>query len=217
MYIIRTVKMKKIVIIMLGAAFIAGCGTKTTNIDVHNDDAGAVMGLDYRDFDKAASSMVQSMVQSGALNKPGGGRYVMATSRIVNDTMQYIDTDQLMAKIEEELLNTGKIVFTSAVSGRKQGVKGEAGGSTDVLIGQSRDLRESDEFNQGNVPDKGQLIAPELSVAGKIIQKNIKLDKNVQQVEYYFQLYITDLTSGLRLWQREEFIGKRGSNKSVSW
>jgi penicillin-binding protein activator len=209
--------MKKLVIIMLAAAFVGGCATETTNIDVQNDPAGAVMGLDYRDFDKAASSMVQSMAQSGALDKPGGGRYVMATSRIVNDTMQYIDTDQLMAKIEEELLNSGKVVFTSAVSGRKQGVKGEAGGSTDVLIGESRDLRESDEFNQGNIPDKGQLIAPELSVAGKIIQKNITVKKNLQQVEYYFQLYITDLTSGLRLWQREEFIGKRGSNKSVSW
>ena len=209
--------MKKLTILLIAAVFIAGCATETTNIDVQNDTAGAVMGLDYRDFEKAASSMVQSMVQSGSINKPGGGRYVMATSRIVNDTMQYIDTDQLMAKIEEELLNTGKIVFTSAVSGRKEGVKGESGGSTDVLIEQSRDLRKSDEFNQGNVAAKGQLIAPELSIAGKIIQKNVTIKKNVQQVEYYFQLYVTDLTTGLRLWQREEFIGKRGSNKSVSW
>ncbi len=213
----RGLKMKKLIIMALAAVMIAGCGPKTTNIDTQNDPGDAVMGLDYRDFEKAASSMVQSMIQSGALNKSEGGRYVMATSRIVNDTMQYIDTDQLMAKIEEELLNSGKVVFTSAVSGRKEGVKGEKGGSTDVLIDQSRDLRDSDEFNQSTVPDKGQLIAPELSLAGKIIQKNVTVNKNLQQVEYYFQLYITDLTSGMRVWQREEFIGKRGSNKSVSW
>lgn len=209
--------MKNIVIIMIVAAFIGGCTTKTSNIDTQNDTGSAVMGLDYRDFEKAASTMVQSMVQSGAINKQGGGRYVMATSRITNDTMQYIDTDQLTAKIEEELLNSGKVVFTSAISGRKEGVKGEAGGSTDVLIEQSRDLRDSDEFNQDNVASKGQLIAPELSMAGKIIQKNITIKKKEQQVEYYFQLYITDLTTGLRIWQREEFIGKRGSNKNVSW
>ncbi len=209
--------MKKLLILFFAALMIAGCTPRTTNIDVYNDPAGAVMGLDYRDFDRAASAMVQSMVQSGSLNKPGGGRYVMATSRIVNDTMQYIDTDQLMAKVEEELLNSGKIVFTSAVSGRKEGVKGEKGGSTDVLIQQSRDLRNSDEFDQSTVAEKGQLIAPELSVAGKIIQKNITIKKGQQQVEYYFQLYISDLTNGLRIWQREEFIGKRGSSKAVSW
>ena len=209
--------MKKLLVLLAAMVLVAGCTTPTTNIDTYNDTGKAVMGLDYRDFEQAASSMVQSVVQSGAVNKPGGGRYVMATSRITNDTMQYIDTDQLMAKIEEELLNSGKVVFTSAVSGRVQGVKGESGGSTDVLIQQSRDLRESDEFDQSNVAGKGQLIAPELSIAGKIIQKNVKVDKNTQQVEYYFQLYVSDLTTGLRVWQREEFVGKRGSNKSVSW
>lgn len=209
--------MKKLLVLLVAIVFVAGCTTPTTNIDTHNDMGKAVMGLDYRDFEQTASSMVQSMVQSGSINKPGGGRYVMATSRITNDTMQYIDTDQLMAKIEEELLNSGKVVFTSAVSGRVQGVKGEAGGSTDILIQQSRDLRDSDEFDQTNVAGKGQLIAPELSIAGKIIQKNVRVDRNTQQVEYYFQLYVSDLTTGLRLWQREEFVGKRGSNKSVSW
>lgn len=209
--------MKKLIILALAAVILTGCATPTRNIDTHNDPGAAVMGLDYRDFEQAASSMVQSVVQSGAINKPGGGRYVMATSRITNDTMQYIDTDQLMAKIEEELLNSGKVVFTSAISGRVEGVRGQAGGSTDILLQQSRDLRESDEFDQTNIPGKGQLIAPELSIAGKIIQKNVRVDRNLQQVEYYFQLYITDLTTGLRVWQREEFIGKRGSNKSVSW
>lgn len=202
---------------LIAAVFFAGCTTPTTNIDRYNDPQGAVMGLDYRDFDQTAGKMIESMVQSGAINKPGGGRYVMATSRITNDTMQYIDTDQLMAKIEEELLNSGKVVVTSAVSGRKEGVRGEQGGSTDILIDQTRELRYSDEFEQSNVPEKGQLIAPELSLAGKIIQKNISVSSKVQQVEYYFQLYLTDLTTGLRIWQREEFVGKRGDNKSVSW
>lgn len=209
--------MKKLLITLTAALLMAGCTPKTTNIDTRNDTAGALMGLDYRDFDRAASAMMQSIVQSGAINKPDGSRYVMATSRIVNDTMQYIDTDQLMAKIEEELLNSGKVVFTSAVSGRKEGVKGEKGGSTDVLIDQTRQLRDSDEFNQSTVPDKGQLITPELSIAGKIIQKNITIKKGQQQIEYYFQLYITDITTGLRVWQREEFMGKRGSVKAVSW
>ncbi len=38
-------------------------------------------------------------------------------SRVVNDTMQRIDTDQLVKKIRIELLRSGKVVVTTAVGG----------------------------------------------------------------------------------------------------
>jgi hypothetical protein len=196
-------------IVALFGLLLTGCQQETTNIDIRNDDGKAVMALDYRDFDQAASEMVQSMLQSGALNKQGGGRYVVATGRITNDTMQRIDTDQLMAKIEEELLNSGKVVMTSAV-----------GSKTDKTMYDVRELQKSgqaDEFDQKTMPAKGQVILPELSISGKIIQKNIRYDNDRQQVEYYFQLMVTDVTNGLRVWQKESLLGKRGSNKSVAW
>jgi PBP1b-binding outer membrane lipoprotein LpoB len=101
--------------------------------------------------------------------------------------------------------------MTSAVGGK---------GAPDNMIYEMRDIRDSaqgDEFNKDTIAGKGQLIAPELSISGKILQRNIRYSQNVQQVEYYFQLKITDLTTGLRFWQEENLIGKRGSNKSVSW
>jgi uncharacterized protein (TIGR02722 family) len=198
-------------IIMFFTVLIAGCAEQTTYIDTMHDDGKPVMGLDYRDFDQAASKMVQSMLGSGTLKKKDGSRYVMTTGRIMNDTMQRIDTDQLMAKIEQELLNSGQVVMTSAVGGK---------GAPDNMVYEVREIRDSaqsDEFNKDTLTAKGQLIAPELSISGKILQRNIRYSNNVQQVEYYFQLKITDLTSGLRFWQEETLIGKRGSNKSVSW
>ena len=203
--------MKTKIIITLAGLLLAGCATETVNIDVVNDEGKAVMALDYRDFAQAASEMIQSMISSGALKKPGGGRYVMTTGRVTNDTMQRIDTDQLMAKIEEELLNSGMVVMTSAVGGK---------GAPDEMIYEMRDIRDSatgDEFKQETLAGKRTLIAPELSIAGKILQRNIRYDRNRQQVEYYFQLMITDLTTGLRFWQKESIIGKRGSNRSVAW
>ena len=188
--------------------FIVGCEARTTNIDVINDSGKSVMALDYRDFDQAASKMVQSMLESGALKKQGGGRYVVATSRVVNDTMQRIDIDQLMAKIEQELLNSGQVVMTSPVGGQS---------SVDPLVQDARKLRDSEEFDQNTIGARKTLIAPELSISGKIFQRNIRYDKGMQQVEYYFQLKVADLKSGLRLWQNETLIGKRGSNKSVAW
>jgi uncharacterized protein (TIGR02722 family) len=203
--------MRTKIIITLAGLFLAGCAQETVNIDVVNDEGKAVMELDYRDFAQAASEMIQSMVSSGALKKPGGGRYVMTTGRVTNDTMQRIDTGQLMAKIEEELLNSGMVVMTSAVGGR---------GAPDEMIYEMRDIRDSatgDEFKQETLAGKRTLEAPELSIAGKIFQRNIRYDRNRQQVEYYFQLMVTDLTSGLRIWQKESLIGKRGSNRSVAW
>lgn len=195
-----------IVTIIAALAAVAGCAQETANIDVMHDEGKPVMALDYRDFDTAASKLIQSMLGSGALKKQDGGRYVVATGRIVNDTMQRIDTDQLMVKIETELLNSGQAIMTSAV-----------GSGSDKLVHETRELRDSEEFDPNTVPKRKTLIAPELSISGKIFQRNIPYDQNRQQVEYYFQLKLSDVKSGLRYWQDEVLVGKRGSDKSVAW
>jgi len=193
-------------LVMAVGILAAGCAQETVNIDIMHDEGKPVMALDYRDFDQAASKLVQSMLGSGALKKQDGSRYVVATGRIINDTMQRIDTDQLMVKIETELLNSGQAVMTSAV-----------GSGADKLVHETRELRDSEEFDPNTVPERRTLIAPELSISGKIFQRNIRYDRNRQQVEYYFQLKLSDVKSGLRYWQDELLVGKRGSNQSVAW
>lgn len=198
-------------LIVLSGLLVTGCAVQTKDIDIANDTGKAVMELDYRDFDQAASDMIQSLIKSGSLDKPGGGRYVVTTGRVVNDTMQRIDTDQLMAKIEQDLMNSGMIVMTSAVGGK---------GASDEMVYQIREIRESgnsDEFAADTLPEKRQIVAPELSISGKILQRNVTYTKNVQQVEYYFQLRVTDINTGLRFWQNEKILGKRGSDKHVPW
>jgi len=206
--------MKKKVFLIVAcvvAVQVAGCSTPTQNVDITNDPGKAVLELDYRDFDQAAATMVQSLLQSGTLKKKDGSRYVVATGRIVNDTMQRIDTDQLMAKVEQELMNSGMVVMTSALGGK---------GATDQTIYQVRDLQKTDlqdEFDPNSLPAKRQIVAPELSIAGKILQRNVRYDSRTQQVEYYFQLQLTQVSSGLRFWQNETIIGKRGSKNTVPW
>ena len=193
---------------ILAAGLMSGCADKTERIDVHNDKGDQVMGLDYRDFNEAASKAVQSMLMSGAVDKKNGDRYVLAISRITNDTMQHIDTDQLIKKIRVELLRSGKVVVTTAVG---------ANGAEDKMSKQARELRNDDEFNQATVQKKGTMIAPELSLSGKILQRNVAMDDGKQQVEYYFMLTLTEIKTGLAWWEGETVIGKRGSGKSVSW
>lgn len=191
---------------MLVGILLAGCAPETVNIDVIHDAGKPVMALDYRDFDQAASQMVQSLLASGALKKEGGGRYVVAKGRIVNDTMQRIDTDQLMAKIEIELLRSKQAVMTRAV-----------GTGADKLIREARELRDDEEFDQSTIAARGTLRSFDFSIKGKIFQRNIRYSKNRQQVEYYFQLMLSDAVTGLTYWQDEVIVGKRGSSKSVSW
>ena len=203
--------MKKLAILFVIPLFLLGC-EEVQKIDTTNDTGKQVMSLDYRDFDEAASQMIQSLISSGVLAKEDGSRYVVATSRVTNDTMQRIDTDQLTAKIEQDLMKSGQVVMTSAVGGKES--------NRDETVYELRETRDSstgEEFKQETLPQKGEIISPELSISGKIFQRNLRYDKDNQQIEYYFQLKITNIKTGLRFWQNEVLIGKRGSNKSVAW
>ncbi|MBR7158122.1 MAG: penicillin-binding protein activator LpoB [Alphaproteobacteria bacterium] len=197
-------------IIFAGTALmVSGCGTTVVDLDNPEEKAAMsnVMALEYRDFEKAANKAVQEMISSGAVTNRSGGRYVLVISRITNDTMQKIDTDQLIKKIRTQLLQSGKVVVTSAVG---------LDGAEDPMVMKARQLRKSKEVNQANVAKKGTIVAPDLSLSGKIIQRNLDLDFGGERVEYYFQLTLTDLTTGLAIWEGETPIIKEG-RKAPIW
>jgi len=60
-------------------------------------------------------------------------------------------------------------------------------------------------------------VAPDLSLSGKIIQRNNKMNSRTTQVDYLFQMTLTDIETGLAFWEDEVPIVKRGSSKTVSW
>lgn len=192
---------------IVGIAFcsillLSGCATKTELIDIENDSTERAAGLEYRDFESSARSMVSEMLASGNLNKPGGGRYVLIISRIANDTMQRIDVDQLSKKIRIELINSGKVAVTNM--------------EEDSRVMQSRQLRQSREVNQATVAKKGALIAPELSLSGKITQREFIVSGD-KRIEYTFALSITSIDTGLTLWEGEKTIIKRADKNAITW
>lgn len=199
--------MNKVLAVTLCSLLLAACSTPTRYVDPAADDGPVTLTMDYRDFELAADDAVQDLLASGAVDNPSGERYVMVVSRITNDTMQRIDTDQLTKKIRVSLLRSGKVVTTTAVG---------VDGAEDEMNMAARELRGSDEFDQSTVQQKGTLQAPDLSLSGKIIQRNHKVEDE-QQVEYYFQLSLTDLRQGLAVWENETPIIKRGSDDSVAW
>lgn len=197
-------------VVILGLMMtLAGC---SSNVEYVTDDNAAdaiSLGLDSQDFEQAAQESLNSLLASNALNKPGGGRYVVAIGKVVNDTTMRIDTDMLIKKIRIGMLQSGKAVITTAVAGNSNNV--------DDLIYDVRELRDNDEFKQDTIAGKGTLYAPDFSLTGKILQRISRTGKNKQLVEYYFQLTLTDIKSGLAYWESESTVRKLGSNKSTAW
>ena len=201
--------MKKCLMGLALAALVAGCTTPTTRIDLRNDRGPAVAGLDYRDVQLAANQLMQSLFRSGRLDRGDGQMYVMTVGKVKNDTMQRFDTDILTSYITEELMNSGKVMVTSAMAA---GVD-----NRDEMINGVRSVRGNGEFNQNTVAKAGQLVAPTHSVYGKIIQREIPMDNGDKQIEYYFQLRIVELATGLQWWQKQAVIGKRTDARTPTW
>ncbi|RKS85963.1 hypothetical protein DES39_1381 [Orbus hercynius] len=197
-------------IIALGVALsLSGCSSNVEYVTADNAADAISLGLDSQDFEQAAQEALNSLLASNALNKPGGGRYVVAIGKVINDTTLRIDTDMLVKKIRIGMLQSGKAVVTTAIAGNSNNV--------DDLIYDVRELRGNDEFKQDTIAGKGTLYAPDFSLTGKILQRISRTGKNKQLVEYYLQLTLTDIKSGLAYWENESTVRKLGSNKSTAW
>ena len=187
----------------------SGCATPTTRIVMDNDRGPQVASLDYRDLQEAANAMLQSLVRSGRLDRTDGKSYVMTIGEIKNDTMQRFDTDTLTSYITEQLMNSGKVMVTSAMAATKD--------NSDQMITVARSVRGNAEYNQSSVAKEGQLVAPTHSIYGKIIQRDIRMDNGDKQIEYYFQLRIVEIATGLQWWQKQHVIGKRTDGANPTW
>ena len=197
--------MKKIVLFALTVAL---CACSATQVIDTNDKTAVssmqhVMELEYRDWTNTAEKMTTSMLESGALSaeqKP-----VIAMGKMINDTAQRFDTDILTKKIRTTLLKSGKAQVATNFSGE------------DTTSDNMRAQRGNDEYNQATIAGKGTLVAPNMSLSGKMLQRNLHLQSgwfssNDTRVEYYLQLTLTDLKTGLSVWEDEQPIIKEGDH-----
>lgn len=198
--------MKRIIPCAICLALCAGC-SQTRVIDTNNQREVSsmqhVMELEYRDWADTAETMTNSMIASGALNSQQ--KPVIAIANIINDTQQRFDTDILTKKIRSTLLKSGKAQIATNFSGE------------DTTSNKVRNLRDNAEYAQNTIANKGTLVAPNMSLSGKMIQRNMKLQSgwlssNDTRVEYYLQLTLTDLKTGLSVWEDEKPIIKEGDH-----
>lgn len=197
--------MKKIIPIALCLALCACGGTRVVDTNDAEEVAAMqdVMELEYRDWTNTAEKMTKSMLQSGAFKQVKNP--VIAMGNIVNDTQQRFDTDILIKKIRTTLVNSGTAQVATTFSGE------------DINSEKMRNLRNNAEYAADTIAKTGTLVAPNMSLSGKMLQRNLKLDSGWfssvdTRVEYYLQLTLTDLKTGLSVWEDEQPIIKEGTH-----
>ena len=197
--------MKKILPLALCAVLAACGGTRVVDLENEREvqTMQDVMELEYRDWEKTATKMTESMLKSNAF--AGISKPVIAVADIKNDTMQRLDSDILVKKIRTTILKSGRAQIATNFTGE------------DTTSNKMRNTRGNTEYDQSTFADTRTLVAPNMSLSGKMIQRNLKLESGWfssvdTRVEYYLQLTLTNLKTGLSVWEDEQPIVKEGTH-----
>ena len=202
---------KKIISLLsiIGIAMVlTACGSSPKRIDATgNDGLVTVDELDFKDWQIAAEKGINSLLESGVLNRADGRKSILMISTIRNATTQHINTRILTDKIRQALLRSGKALTTTAVGGN---------GPDDAASKQVRRLEEDDMFNQSTVQKRGTAIAPDMSLSGEIVQQKTSQGR-MQESYFFFHMALTDLATGLAVWEDSVEIAKQGEKPLLGW
>lgn len=188
------------------ALLFAGCGTTGgTYVDSQGPDT-LVAGnqITITDFYIASDEMVNSLVSSGALDRAPKQPAVLAISRVINDTREQFDTDQLVKKIRVALNRTRKVMTSTTVG---------YGGNAEDKMAESTGAKEA--YLAGETYSPSSNV--DFTLSGKIIQPPNVRDGNQRQNSYIFQLSLTEIKSGLAVWEDEKTITKQYKKSSIGW
>ena len=196
--------MTRTLLIAAALAFV-GCETPATYVD---PNAGAgVVSLDQvniQDFANAADGMLQSLYDSpafvGAKAKDGGSPVLMV-GRVRNDTAGNFDTDLLVKRLTTSVTRSGKARVAKAAG---------FGGAEDQAAAEAR---------KAAAAESGQsaaAIIPDFTLSGKILEVRAQAG-STKQVSYVFQLSLTEVKTGLAVWEDEKQITKQGKKNSVGF
>ncbi len=173
---------------LLALALCAGCAS-TTLVDTRND-AETTVSYDWRDLEAAAAEMAHSILASPRLGGSAARPAVVAIGRVTNDTCQHLDPALLTGCLADALSASDRFVVSAAF-----------GATADATVAQARAVRGDAAFDAASVQARGTLRAPDLSLSGKLTQRNVRRDNGGLRIEYFLTLKATRLSDGVVVWQ----------------
>lgn len=158
--------------------------------------------INVQDWSQAADQLVSSLLISEVFEKTEEAPDILVIGRFINDTTQQVDTDNLIKKIRVGLNGSGKALTTTAMAhgGKVEDeTAAEAAAYAAYLKGEEAEIK-----------------LPTMSLTGKLLEDRVRV-KKVYQSTYTFQLTLTQISTGLALWEDEVQITKQGKKPSVGW
>ena len=176
---------------------LAGCSTMPR---VKRVDSGEVTDLSGKWNDTDSRIVSQKMI-SDMLNLPWYNTWasekkskpVVIVGRIVNNTMEHINTGTFIADIERELINSGKISFV-------------AGGADRETIRRER-LDQLQNASDETIKDFGKEIGADFMLFGTI-GSLVDQAGGQKAVSYQIDLYLINIEKNLKVWVGQEKIKK---------
>lgn len=198
--------MKKL---FLSAALLslAGCSSPRDAGYIEANDGSGIVSLDsvnVQDFALAADTMLKSLYDSPAFvgaKRPDGSPILMV-GRVTNDTGSNFDTSQLVKKMTVSLTKSGKVRVAKAIG---------FGGPEDQAAAEARKSQAAVTGESAN-----PLLQTAYTLSGKILENRASA-RGVQQASYIFQLSLTEVKTGLAVWEEEKTITKQGSRNSIGF
>jgi len=182
---------------------LAGCGGTGTQVISRAESSEYVTAtLSDNDFESAAKEMLEDML---TYELSGNKTYVMMISDIKNETMQHINTADLTDYIKKELRRSGKVKTTDAFGANRSG-----------NIAAARELSQSALVDKSTVKKNGTVKAFDLTLEGRIAQKNSVVGKK-KMIEYIFSLNLIDMNDGTELWSDKKVITKITDKNTQTW
>jgi penicillin-binding protein activator len=185
---------------------LTACASSVVSTNPKSGKGGInTFGLTTIDFEYAAKKSLDDFMMSPWLAKKEG-RWLVQIGNVRNETTQEVDTKRLTQRMMSHMTRNGKFAFSSV-----------GGSLADSTVKDYRQLENSELYDQDSGA-KGKALKPDLSMIGEIAQTtNISADRSKQQLEYEFRLRVTDLGSGVIVFDSLVPIDKLGSNKNFSW
>ncbi len=190
--------------IAFSLVLLAGAGCRSATY-VNPEGPRTIVTLDdinIQDWNEAADRMIDSLLTSGVLEDAPQQPSVMAVSRIVNNTSLRVDTNMLTGKIRRDLNQSGKVLTTTTIG---------LGGRVEDPLAQSE--REFQEFMEDRPTEQRR---PYFTLSGRIMEDQVRAGRT-RQTTYIFQLAMTEVNTGLAVWEDEVQITKQGTRPAVGW
>ncbi len=153
-------------------ALATGCAT-TTHYVPAGATVAAVGGFSQDDIDYTVSQAVQSMLAQGRLASTDGSRKVVVVENVKNDTLSLGSQADALAEA------IGLSLRENLTNSGK------------ILV-----------FNKQVAQYATVKVDPQMTLYGRLTQRNLRQDNGDIQIEYSLNLQLIDLATGLEFWQK---------------